>query len=63
VVQLIVTSTRLGQFFRDACRSLGEDEAPRPPTPEDLARFTEVAKTYGHWLATPQENAEVGIPI
>jgi quercetin dioxygenase-like cupin family protein len=61
VVQLIVTSTRLGQFFRDACRPLGEDEPTRPPMPEDLARFTQVAKTYGHWLASPQENAAVGI--
>lgn len=63
VVQLIVTSTRLGQFFRDACRPLDEDEPTRSPTPEDLTRFARIATTYGHWLASPAENAAVGISI
>jgi quercetin dioxygenase-like cupin family protein len=63
VVQLIVTSARLGQFFRDACRPLAEGESPRPPTPKDIERFTQTAWKYGHWLASPEENAAVGIKL
>lgn len=63
VIQVILTSSRLGQFFREAGRPLDENEQPHAPTPADLQRFTQVAQNYGHWLGSPEENAAVGITL
>jgi hypothetical protein len=37
--------------------------ARQPVTPEDLARFAALSANYGHWNATPEENAAVGIRV
>ena len=31
------------------------------PSPDALQRFAAVAARYGHWLASPEENAASGI--
>ena len=59
VVNRIITSKRLGRFFKEAGRPLTGE--PQPVTPEDLARFAAVSARYGYWNATPEENAAVGI--
>jgi quercetin dioxygenase-like cupin family protein len=55
VICLIVTTKRLGHFFQE----VGNE--PQPVTPEKLERFAAISARYGHWLATPEENAAVGI--
>jgi quercetin dioxygenase-like cupin family protein len=61
VVNLIITTKRLGRFFREAGRpAMG---APQPVTPDDLARFAAIGARYGDWNATPGENAAVGILV
>jgi quercetin dioxygenase-like cupin family protein len=59
VVSFIVTTKRLGHFFQETGRPL--TGAPLPITPEEIARFTATSARYGHWTATPEENAMVGI--
>lgn len=59
-VDLIVTTRRMGRFFQEVGRP-AEDAGP--PSPEDLGRFAAVAATYGYWLATPEQNAAVGIEL
>jgi quercetin dioxygenase-like cupin family protein len=61
VVELITTSTQIGRFFQEAGRPLGL--AGAPPTEGELQEFMELAERYGHWLATPAENAAVGINL
>jgi quercetin dioxygenase-like cupin family protein len=61
VVNLIITTKRLGQFFQETGRPLSE--AHQPATPEDLARFAAVSTRYGYWNATPEEDAAVGINL
>ncbi|MBE3560316.1 MAG: cupin domain-containing protein [Ktedonobacteraceae bacterium] len=61
VITFIITTRRLGHFFQEVGRPV--TDASRPVTPADLARFAEVAIRYGHWLATPEENAAVGISV
>jgi quercetin dioxygenase-like cupin family protein len=58
-VALITTTARLGRIFQEIGRPA--TGAPLPMTPEDVARFVAVAAKYGHWRATPEENAAVGI--
>lgn len=58
---LIITTRRLAQFFQETGRSL--TDALHAPTPEELARIAAGAASYDDWLATPQENAAVGIHV
>ncbi|BBZ37933.1 hypothetical protein MCNS_09960 [Mycobacterium conspicuum] len=56
-VDLIITTARVGDFFREVGRPVGSP----PPTAQDMADFAATASRYGYWLATPEENAAVGI--
>jgi quercetin dioxygenase-like cupin family protein len=56
-VDLIITTPRMGRFFREIGRPVG---AP-PPTPQEVGHFVETAARYGYRLGTPEENAAVGI--
>lgn len=56
-VDLVITTAHMGNFFREVGQPVG---SPRP-TAQDLARFVEIAERYGYRLATPEENAAVGI--
>jgi quercetin dioxygenase-like cupin family protein len=58
-VDLIVTTSRLGRFFREVGRPV--TDAPQPPDPAELARFVATAARYGYILGTPEQNAAVGI--
>jgi quercetin dioxygenase-like cupin family protein len=63
-VQIVVTTARLGRFFRE----IGTPVAPGsptggPPPAEAIQRFLETAERYGYWNATPEENAEVGLTL
>ena len=60
VVDLLITTNRLGQFFEQMRRP---DGTAGPPTPDDLARLGALATNYGYWTATPEENAAVGIHL
>jgi quercetin dioxygenase-like cupin family protein len=56
-VSIVVSSARLGRFFREARSPEGTPDA------EALRHFLAVAERYGHWNGTPQENAEVGLAV
>jgi quercetin dioxygenase-like cupin family protein len=58
-IDLIITTARMGRFFREVGRPVGSP----PPTAQEVARFVEVAGRYGYRLATPDENAAVGITV
>jgi quercetin dioxygenase-like cupin family protein len=60
-IDLIVTTARLGRFFEEIGRPV--TDSPIPPTPGELARFVETSMKYGYVLATPEENAAVGIDM
>jgi quercetin dioxygenase-like cupin family protein len=61
LIALIITSARLGRFFQEIGRPVMDE--PHPVTPEELAHVLTVAATYGHWIATPEEHAAVGIRL
>jgi quercetin dioxygenase-like cupin family protein len=58
-VDLVVTTARLGRFFRE----VGVQIADAARSQERFARFVEVAAAYGYWLGSPEENAAVGIDV
>jgi quercetin dioxygenase-like cupin family protein len=63
VIQLITTTSKLGRFFQEVGRPVSEGVTMSPPAPDELKHFLETAGRYGYWLATPEENAAVGIPL
>ena len=60
-VQLIITTNKMERFFREAGKPIGGTF--QPPTPEELEKFAALSAKYGYWLATPEENAAVGIDL
>ena len=60
---VVTTNPALGRFFLEIGRPVKPGQQLSPPTPQDLQHFAEVSKRYGHWLASPEENAEVAIMI
>jgi quercetin dioxygenase-like cupin family protein len=63
VVQLITTTSKLGRFFQEVGRSITEGARGSPPHPDEIQRFLKTAERFGYWLATPEENAAVGISL
>jgi quercetin dioxygenase-like cupin family protein len=61
-VAIIVSTPKMGRFFRELAAAAG----PRPewpPSQETLHAFLDLADRYGCWNATPEENAAVGIAM
>jgi quercetin dioxygenase-like cupin family protein len=56
-VSLVVTTESLAAFFREVGAPVGT-----PPAHDAAMRFAEASLRRGHWLATPEENADVGLP-
>jgi hypothetical protein len=63
VLQLIITTSKLGRFFQEIGRPVVPGGRISPPAPNEIEHFLETAGRYGYWLATPAENAAVGIPL
>jgi quercetin dioxygenase-like cupin family protein len=60
-VDLVITSTRLGRFFRELARpDVGRQG---PLTPDDLGELIALSAKYGYVLGTPEQNAAVGIEL
>jgi len=59
---LITTTRRLGRGLRELGQPVQGCER-RSATPEDLERWNEVNARYGYWMASPQENTEMGISL
>ena len=59
---LITCTEKLGRALREMARPTSEGDRPAP-TQEDIQRLAEISARYGYWLASPEQNAEVGIPL
>lgn len=62
-VELVITTVRLGNFFQEVGQPLDATKPRIGPAPEELQRFVDAARRYGHWLGTPAENAAIGITL
>ena len=63
VIQLITTTSKLGRFLQEVGRPVVQGERVGPPSPDEIQRFVKTAERYGYWLATPEENASLGISL
>jgi quercetin dioxygenase-like cupin family protein len=61
-VSIVVSTSKLGRFFRDIGIPLALGAPPPgPPSPNSIQHFLAIAERYGYWNATPEENAQIGI--
>jgi quercetin dioxygenase-like cupin family protein len=56
---LCVTTTKMAKFLRDVSTTSGDASNPD----EQAQRFLNVVLANGYWLATPEENAAVGLDV
>ena len=59
---LITTTPRLGKALREMGVTGNGHERPLP-TREDIERLAQITERYGYWMASPDENAAVGISL
>lgn len=60
---MVQTTVRMGRFFREMGRPLSLESNAAQPTPEALEQLVRTAKKYNYWLATPEENAAIGLAM
>jgi hypothetical protein len=61
VTLALVTKSRLYAFFRELARPFDSNQRPAPPTSEAIQDLFAVSAKYGYWLASPEENAAIGL--
>ncbi|RVB75357.1 MULTISPECIES: cupin domain-containing protein [unclassified Mesorhizobium] len=63
-VMILVSTSRIGRFFREVGKpTAGESRHSDPPSAEAVQHFLKTAAAYGYWNATPEENASVGLSL
>ena len=59
----VVTKSELYEFFRAVAKPFDPNQSPAPPTPEGTEALFQIAAKYGYWIASPEENAAIGLSI
>lgn len=58
---LTVTKAELYKFFRELAKPLDPAQPFAPPTPEEIQQVFDVAAKHHYWIASPSENAAIGL--
>jgi uncharacterized RmlC-like cupin family protein len=59
---LLITTPNIYDFFRELGKTIDQDHPPALPTLEDMQRLLLLSQKYNYWMASPQENAAIGLP-
>ena len=63
ITSITVSKQELYSFFRELARPFDPNRPPAPPTPDEMQQLFSVAEKYEYWLASPDENAAIGISL
>jgi quercetin dioxygenase-like cupin family protein len=60
---IMMSAASMGHFFEEIGRPVVAGEQPPMPTPEWAQAFVKSAVQHGYWLASPEENAAIGLTV
>jgi quercetin dioxygenase-like cupin family protein len=63
ITSIIVSKQEIYSFVRELARPFDPIRPPAPPTPEEMQQLFSVAEKYEYCLASPDENAAIGISL
>jgi quercetin dioxygenase-like cupin family protein len=58
---LLVTTPNIYGFFRAIANPVNSGSKPGPLTPTDMERLMALSVKHNYWLASPEENAAIGL--
>ena len=62
-IMIVVTTSKLYEFFDEVSKPFDPNRPLAPPTPEEMRAFFVTVAKYGYWVASPDENAAIGLSI
>ena len=60
---ITVSKQQLYSFFRELARPFDPHMPLAPPTPNEMQQLFSAAEKYEYWIASPDENAAIGISL
>jgi quercetin dioxygenase-like cupin family protein len=60
---VIVTTSKLYEFFHEVTRPFDPGQFATPPTPQEIQQLFITAARYGYWMGSPEENAAIGVAL
>ena len=62
-IMVVGTTAKLYAFFGAVNKPFDPNRRPAPPTPDEMRAFFGTVAKYGYWMASPEENAAIGIRL
>lgn len=58
---VVVTTSKLYEFFQEVTKPFYPDQSAIPPTPQEIEELLGIAARYGYWMGSLEENAAIGL--
>jgi quercetin dioxygenase-like cupin family protein len=62
-IMVIVTTSKLYEFFSEVSKPFDPKRRPAPLTLDEMRVFFRTVAKYGYWMGSPEENAAIGISL
>ena len=60
---VLVTTSKLYEFFHEVTKPFDPDQSATPPTPDEIQDLFRTVARYGYWMGSPDENAAIGLSL
>ena len=60
---VVVTTSKLYEFFHEVTKPFDPNQSATPPTPDGIQEVVRAAARYGYWMGSPEENAAIGLSL
>jgi quercetin dioxygenase-like cupin family protein len=63
VTIMLVTTSKMYEFFSEISKPMDANQRPASLTPDEMEAFLGTVAKYGYWMASPEENAAIGLRL
>jgi quercetin dioxygenase-like cupin family protein len=60
---VVVTTSKLYEFFHEVTRRIDPDQLATPPTPVGIREVLRLGARSRYWMGSPEENAAIGLSL